>query len=149
MKFEGEHLIYGQLGHFFVILSFVAALLATLAYGMASSNKMSPDQKLTWVKLARIAFFTQFVGIIIILGIVFYICKNHFYEYMYVYKHASMELEAKYLLACIWEGQEGSFLLWSICHAVLGSFLIFNFNKKKNIIWEAPVMSVVSLAQVF
>lgn len=34
--------------------------------------------------------------------IIFFICYNHYYEYMYAYKHASKELEPRYLLACIW-----------------------------------------------
>ena len=63
---------------------------------------------------------------------------------MYAYKHASKELEYKYLLACIWEGQEGSFLLWTIWHSVLGIFII---TKSKE--WEAPVMTVISFAQFF
>jgi cytochrome c-type biogenesis protein CcmF len=75
---------------------------------------------------------------------IYYICSNHYYEYLYVYKHASRELEPKYLLACIWEGQEGSFLLWALWHCVLGTTLIFTAKKR-----EAPVMSIVNSAQVF
>jgi cytochrome c-type biogenesis protein CcmF len=63
---------------------------------------------------------------------------------MYAYKHASKELEPKYLLACIWEGQEGSFLLWTIWHCILGIFIMFKSKE-----WEAPVMTVISLAQFF
>ena len=63
---------------------------------------------------------------------------------MYAYKHASKELEPKYLLACIWEGQEGSFLLWTIWHSVLGIFIMAKAKE-----WEAPVMTVISLAQCF
>ncbi|MEZ5028484.1 MAG: cytochrome c biogenesis protein CcsA [Ferruginibacter sp.] len=54
------------------------------------------------------------------------------------------ELEPKYLLACIWEGQEGSFLLWAIWHSLLGIIIML---KAKD--WEAPVMTVISLAQCF
>ncbi|MBK7883177.1 MAG: cytochrome c biogenesis protein CcsA [Chitinophagaceae bacterium] len=63
---------------------------------------------------------------------------------MYAYKHASKELEPKYLLACIWEGQEGSFLLWTIWHSILGIFIMLKSKE-----WEAPVMTVISLAQFF
>jgi cytochrome c-type biogenesis protein CcmF len=143
MNFEGEHLLPGQLGHFFVILSFVASLLATIAY-FAASRQHDILMKNSWLRFARTAFLVQVAGVVIVFAIIFYICSNHYYEYMFAYKHASKELEAKYLLACIWEGQEGSFLLWVIWHSVLGIFLIFKSKE-----WEAPVMTVVSMAQFF
>jgi cytochrome c-type biogenesis protein CcmF len=143
IKFEGEHLLPGQLGHFFIILSLIAALIATVSFFNASFSK-DILQKNNWLKTARTAFFVQVGGVLIVFAIIFYICSNHLYEYMYAYKHTSSELEFKYLLACIWEGQEGSFLLWTIWHSVLGIILI-----KKSKEWEAPVMSVISFAQFF
>jgi cytochrome c-type biogenesis protein CcmF len=148
MKFEGEHLLPGQLGHFFIILSFVASLLATIAYFTASVQK-DLLLKNSWLKFARKAFLVQVAGAFIIFGIIFYICSNHLYEYMYAYKHASKELEYKYLLACIWEGQEGSFLLWIIWHSVLGSIFILRRKSPSIEGWEAPVMTVISFAQFF
>ena len=65
------------------------------------------------------------------------------FEYKYAWQHSSRTLEVKYLLSCFWEGQEGSFLLWSIWHCVLGLILIRKARR-----WEAPVMTVVSFAQV-
>ena len=143
MEFIGEHLLPGQLGHFFIILALVASLISTISYFIGSSNKEIVDRK-NWINLARISFFVQVASVLIVFGIIFYLCSNHYYEYLYAYKHASKELESKYLLACIWEGQEGSFLLWAIWHSVLGSILIFKSKE-----WEAPVMTIVSLAQVF
>lgn len=143
MEFIGEHLLPGQLGHLFIITAFVASLISTISYFIASNKKDFSLQQ-SWIKLARVSFFIQVVSVLTVFGIIFYLCSNHFYEYLYVYKHASRELESKYLLACIWEGQEGSFLLWAIWHSILGSILIF---KSKD--WEASVMTIVSLAQVF
>ena len=143
MEYIGEHLLPGQLGHFFIILALVSSIIATISYFISSSNKELSDRK-NWINLARISFFIQVASVLIVFGIIFYLCSNHYYEYLYAYKHASKELESKYLLACIWEGQEGSFLLWAIWHSVLGSILIF---KSKG--WESPVMSIFSLAQVF
>lgn len=143
MKFEGEHLFPGQLGHFFVILSFVAAIIATVSFFCASRHS-DLLIKNNWLKTARTAFFIQTAGVLVVFATIFYICSHHLYEYMYAYKHASKELEYKYLLACIWEGQEGSFLLWTIWHSVLGIILI---RKSKE--WEAPVMTVISFAQFF
>src|SRR5665647_3662732 len=141
MKFEGEHLLPGQIGHFFVLLAFVASLVSTIAYFKASKTE-DPLQKNSWLRYARGAFFTQVISVFTVFGIIFFICSNHYFEYLYAYKHASKELEPKYLLACIWEGQEGSFLLWSIWQSVLGTILIFTSKKR-----EAPILGIISLAQ--
>ena len=143
MQFEGEHLWIGIVGHLFIIIAFTASLLATVAYFIASKNN-NEIEKLSWLKFARISFYIEVVSVFTIFGCIFYICSNHYLEYLYAYKHTSKELEFKYLLACIWEDQSGSFLLWTIWHCVLGLFII-----KRSKEWEAPVMTVVALAQVF
>ncbi len=148
MKFIGEHLLPGQLGHFFILLAFVASLVASIAYFKSSGKTQSPAHA-QWIKIARAAFLVQVAGIIAAFSIIFYICSNHLYEYMYAYKHASLELEKKYLLACIWEGQEGSFLLWAICHSILGLIIIAKRKSSNLLTWEAPVMTVLSFAQFF
>lgn len=143
MEFEGEHLLPGKIGHFFVLLAFVASVISTAAYFIAG-KKSEPAEKKAWLNFARLAFITQLVSAIVIFATIFYICSNHYYEYMYAYKHASKELEPKYLLACIWEGQEGSFLLWTCWHSVLGIIIMLRSKE-----WEAPVMTVISFAQFF
>jgi cytochrome c-type biogenesis protein CcmF len=141
MDYIGEHLLPGQLGHFFIILSLVASLVATYAY-FKSSRSIIPDEAGTWKKLARIAFIIEVVSVFAIFSILFYIIYNHLFEYKYAWQHSSRSLEFKYLLACFWEGQEGSFLLWSIWHCIIGLVLIGTSKK-----WEAPVMTIVSFAQ--
>ncbi len=143
MEFEGEHLLPGRIGHFFVLLAFVASIISTIAY-FTASKKNDLREKRSWLNFARIAFITQLISAVIIFITIFYICANHYFEYLYAYKHASKELEPKYLLACIWEGQEGSFLLWTLWHSILGIFIMLRSKE-----WEAPVMTVVSLAQFF
>jgi cytochrome c-type biogenesis protein CcmF len=148
MEFTGEHLLPGRIGHFFVILAFIASLIATIGYFKASFSK-DTNEKQSWIRFARIAFITQLVSVIAVFSIIFYICSNHYFEYMYVYKHAAKELEPKFLLACIWEGQEGSFLLWTIWHSILGLFIIARSKSPLLNTWEAPVMTVISFAQFF
>jgi cytochrome c-type biogenesis protein CcmF len=146
IKFEGEHLLPGQLGYFFVILAFVASIISTISYYNASRSVVTGQLQPAgnWIRLARVAFFVQAISALIIFSIILFICYNHYYEYMYAYKHTSKELEYKYLLACVWEGQEGSFLLWIIWHSVLGIILMFRARE-----WQAPVMTVISMAQFF
>jgi len=143
MTFENEHLLPGQVGHFFVLLAFVASIVSVISYFKASKAQLE-NEKQSWIRFARAAFFIEAFSLVAVFACIFYICANHYYEYLYVYKHASKELEPKYLLACIWEGQEGSFLLWSLWHCALGTVLIFTAKKR-----EAPVMAIVNTAQIF
>jgi len=142
MDYIGEHLLPGQLGHFFIVLSLVASLLATVAYFLSTTSKTADDAA-HWKKLARFAFITEVFSVFAIFGILFYIIHNHLFEYKYAWQHSSLSLEFKYLLACFWEGQEGSFMLWSFWHCVLGLILIRKARQ-----WEAPVMTVLSFAQL-
>ena len=143
MTFENEHLLPGQVGHFFVLLAFVASIVSTIAYFKSFKTQLE-SEKQSWLRFARGAFFIQAFSLLAVFACIYYICSQHYFEYLYASKHASKELEPKYLLACIWEGQEGSFLLWSLWHCVLGLVLIFTAKKR-----EAPVMMVVNTAQFF
>lgn len=141
MDYIGEHLAPGKLGHLFILLSFVSSLAATFSYFKTVQQKNN-DAAIEWRKLARIFFITEAVSVFITFGIIYYLVSNHLFEYKYAWQHSSRALEPKYLLAAIWEGQEGSFLLWSIWHCVLGLVVIW---KEKE--WEAPVMTVLSFVQ--
>ena len=141
MEFIGELLLPGQLGHFFAILSLVASLLATIAFFKAT-NTTDLLKKNSWIRLARIAFLAETISVIAIFASLYFIISNHLFEYKYAWQHSSKALQVEYLLSCFWEGQEGSFMLWSFWHCVLGWVLIWRAKK-----WEAPVMTVVSFMQ--
>ena len=94
MKFEGEHLFPGQVGHFFVLLAFVASLISAIAYFKATSVSLE-NEKRSWILFARGAFFIQFASLLIVFITIYYLCSNHYFEYLYAYKHASKELEPK------------------------------------------------------
>ena len=141
MDYIGEHLLPGQLGRFFIVLSLVASLVATVSYFLSTTAKQ-PSDAANWKRLARFSFITEVISVLAVFSILFYIIHNHLFEYKYAWQHSSLSLEFKYLLACFWEGQEGSFLLWSIWHCVLGIVIIKSSKE-----WEAPVMTVISFAQ--
>jgi cytochrome c-type biogenesis protein CcmF len=152
MNYFGEHLLPGKLGHFFLLLSLITSLGAAVCYFLSVQrssfmNRSGVNGPLTvnpvYRKLGRIFFITQAFSVFAVFGILFYLISNHYFEYKYVWQHSSLSLEPKYLLSCFWEGQEGSFLLWSIWHCVIG--LIFIWREKT---WEAPVMTIVSFAQL-
>lgn len=142
MDYIGEHLLPGKIGHLFIILSFVASIIATVSY-FISARSVDPVYAESWKKLGRIAFFIDVVSIVGIFILLYSLIANHRYEYQYVYKNSGNDLEPKYILSSLWSASEGSFILWTLWHAVLGVVLIFTSKK-----WEAPVMAVLSFAQV-
>ncbi|HMK18770.1 MAG TPA: cytochrome c biogenesis protein CcsA [Chitinophagaceae bacterium] len=142
MDYIGEHLLPGQTGHLFIILSFVASIIASVAY-FISARSTNPVDEASWKKLGRAAFFVDAISVLGIFVILISLIYNHRYEYQYVYKNSGNDLEPKYILSSLWSASEGSFILWTLWHAVLGIILIFTSKK-----WEAPVMSVLSFAQV-
>ncbi len=141
MKYLNEHLFPGQLGHFLSILSLVASLLATFSFFKAFKTDGTPE-KAGWIRLARIAFALETIAVVGMFATLYYIISHHLFEYKYAWQHSSKNLEIKYLLSCFWEGQEGSFMLWSFWHCILGWIVIWRSKK-----WEAPVMFVLSFAQ--
>ncbi|MBS1637946.1 MAG: cytochrome c biogenesis protein CcsA [Bacteroidetes bacterium] len=143
MTYTGEHIWAGQLGHGFVILSFVAALMATIGYYFSSKEQLTHS----WKRFADIFFSLHSVAVLGIACTLFYMLFNHFYEYSYVWQHSNNSMPMQYILSCFWEGQEGSFLLWTFWNVVLGNIL--KRSLKYNQSWEAPVMLVFSLVQVF
>ena len=141
MNYIGEHLFPGQIGHFFAILSLMASLVATIAYAKAFRIS-NITEKQSWRRLARAAFLVETISVLALFSTLYYIISNHQFEYKYAYTHSDKGLQMQYLLACFWEGQEGSFMLWSFWHCVLGWILIWRSKD-----WEPGVMTVVSFAQ--
>jgi cytochrome c-type biogenesis protein CcmF len=136
------HYFIGDLGHLFVICSFVTSIIAAFAYWKA--NSVSTELKEQWLKNARLAFYTHGFAVLGVIVCLFTIISNHYFEYHYAYSHSDSRLPVHYLISTFWNGQEGSFLLWIFWQAVIGIFLL---NTQR--VWEAPVMVVFGLVQAF
>lgn len=141
IQFAGEHLLPGQLGQFFIVLSFGTALLATISYYFATVKDTLDD---SWKRIARIASGLNTISVIGIGSCLFYIIYNHYFEYHYAFTHSSRALPVYYIISSFWEGQEGSFWLWMFWQSVLCNILIW---KAKS--WENSVMTTVMLSQAF
>lgn len=135
------HTGIGNLGHLFVIISFISSIVAAIAYGKASIKNELGD---SWAKMGRWSFWLHGSAVIGTAVVLFLIIYNHYFEYHYAWSHSSVNLAVHYMIACFWEGQEGSFLIWSVWNALLG-FVLIKTNKK----WEAPVMTVFATVQAF
>ena len=131
IQYQGEHLGYGQFGNIMVILSFSAALLSALSYLFAVIRKN--DDPSAWIKLARTSFTLHASGTIGIVILLYYLIHGHFFEYYYIWQHSNTVLPIKYMWACLWEGQEGSFLIWSFWHVVYPSLSSIKRNIGKHL----------------
>jgi len=142
MQFIGEHLLPGKIGHFFALLFFSAALVAVIAYFKAANAK-TPEEEKDWRRMARLAFGIGVFSVFAVFVTIIYIVANHLFEYNFAWEHSSRAMPLQYLFSCIWEAQEGSFLLWTIWVCVLGLILIRKAGK-----WESPVMTVISFTHL-
>lgn len=138
----------GDLGHLFVITSFITSIIASYSYWkstvLSQKTSLLDPEAISWKKFGRFSFFIHAVSVLGIVASLFFIIYNHRYEYYYAWDHSSNDLPTHYMISCFWEGQEGSFLLWIFWHVILGVILI-----RVNKTWEAPLMAVFSLVQAF
>ncbi len=137
------HYFIGNLGHFFVITSFVTALIAFFSYFKATVTE-EIGKKEQWMMNGRVGFYLHAIAVLGIVITLFVIIKNHYFEYHYAYSHSDKKLPGYYLISTFWNGQEGSFLLWMFWHAVLGIVIIIT-----NKFWEGPVMTIFAAVQAF
>jgi cytochrome c-type biogenesis protein CcmF len=116
-----EDLIFGHIGHFLVLLALASSLFSFVSGIMYYFNNTKYSEL---KKTAQQLFYIHAFSIFGILLLLIYMFKTQQYEYHYIWRHSSTELPWYYILSAMWEGQEGSFLLWMFWHAVLGLFLM-------------------------
>jgi cytochrome c-type biogenesis protein CcmF len=137
IEYVGEHTLFGRLGEAFVITSFAAALLSALAYLLAFRTN-----EVGFRRIARAAFTVHSAALIATAVTLFMMLFNKYFEYDYVWKHANTDMPMRYIFSCFWEGQEGSFILWSFWNVILGNILLRTAKS-----FESLAMMMVSIFQ--
>lgn len=133
------HEAIGQIGHLGSIGAFIFAIISFFYYVKSAKNGLVTD-----LTAGRLGFVLHAFCVTVIVVSLFFIIYNHYYEYHYAWSHSSNSLATHYMISCFWEGQEGSFLLWTFWNVVLSFIILF---KKDS--WEAHVMAGMMLIQVF
>lgn len=139
IQYIGEQLVWGKVGNLLIVLSFTASLFAAVAYFLSLKN-----QDESWKKIGRSAFYLHSFSVVSIIGLLIFLIVGHKFEYYYVWEHSNTLMPLRYIFSCLWEGQEGSFLLWMFWHCILGMLLL-----RKSGEWENGVMMVFGLVQAF
>ncbi len=102
-----------DLGALLVALLWISGLWGAVAAWEAA-------RKPQWQASALGAWILHSLSALGTIGLLLYFLLAHRYEFHYAWAHGSRQLPTAYITAALWEGQEGSFLLWIAWHVVLG-----------------------------
>ncbi len=132
----------GMVGQLLLFVAFAASALSAAAYFAAARGS---DTEPLWNALGRVGWGVVTLTTTAAFGLLLYLLFTKQYQYAYVYKHVSNDLGWYYTFSALWEGQEGSFLLWIVYTSLVGGGLLIWCSRE----YEAPLMTVFGLCQVF
>jgi cytochrome c-type biogenesis protein CcmF len=137
--FKGEHLLPGQLGQFFVVLAFGAALFSLICYYFAAQEGAAKSDN-SWLRLGRIGYWLNTIAILGMGVCLFYILYNTISSIIMPGR------TPRAIIACLLhrigflERAGGWLPAVDLLAAVLGNILIWRAKS-----WESPVMTVLCL----
>ncbi|RME15433.1 MAG: hypothetical protein D6799_06065 [Bacteroidetes bacterium] len=137
IQYVGEHLWAGQWGHFLTALLFASSLMSSVSYFLSVRNN-------SLIRLSRGFLFMHLLSVVGIFLLMLWMLFHHYFEYQYVWQHSNRSMDKQFVLSCLWEGQEGSFLLWIFWQALMG--VLFYKTPGKD---ESVVMGIYMMVQTF
>ncbi len=118
-----------------------AAFLALVASTFLYVRSLRGHQEArSW---ARQAYGLATVSILIAAAVLLFLILKHDFRIHYVYSYSDLSLSTRYLIATMWAGQEGSFLLWLMWGMLVGLPLIRYARH-----YEDRTLIVYNLAQI-
>lgn len=141
-QYLGEWLLPGRIGNLMIIIAVVAALFAGFYYWL--SARKEGTAALRYARAANWIFGLHMLTLTMAGAILYYLIFNHRFEYQYVWKYSSLGLQVRYIIACFWAGQEGSFWVWAFWQGLVGLFIMVMLRN-----WRRSIMAIVSVAQFF
>jgi cytochrome c-type biogenesis protein CcmF len=129
-----------MVGTIIVYFAFVAAAVSAFSY-----YRTRGGDKRTLL-LARNSYGIMMVAVIAASIMLMIHILRHQFEYDYVWAYSSRSLPLHLLITTFWAGQEGSFLLWALCGAVIGMFLMA-YTRRNGM--EPETMTVFGIVQGF
>lgn len=105
----------GTLGHAALVLAFLAAIGTMVAYWRVAQ---SPATRLEPV--AGKLFALHGLLVLVASAVLVWLIFNHQFQYYYVFNYTSKDLQAPYLWAAFYSGQEGSMMMWILFSVLVG-----------------------------
>lgn len=128
------------LGNTLIIVSLVASLLSAVSYHRAAGSKLQVSRSARrWLRLSA-------ASIVIASGLLLALFLQHDFSNGYVFSYSSRDLPLHFLISSFYAGQEGSFVFWILCSALIGLWLMSYTRKHKSEPW---VMAVFMAVQTF
>ncbi|HXH62340.1 MAG TPA: cytochrome c biogenesis protein CcsA [Fimbriimonadaceae bacterium] len=122
-------LFVGDLGRAFVIVALLACVVSAVLFITKKNER--------WAARSFTIGALGFVGAFASLAVLF---VTHQFQYAYVFEHSALNHEIQYLIAGVWSGQQGSFLLWGTMSAIAGAFAVRGTGKYRR--WFTIVYAV-------
>lgn len=119
-----------------ISLAFIANVTGLAAFSFYHKRRVEP-----LLKLGKGAFLTAFVMVAFSMGLMLYLILTHRFDFSYVYSYSNRGLSTFYLIASLWAGQEGTFLLWLFFGGIYGLFVMRQKPENMHLIL-ATMMSV-------
>ena len=133
-------LTVGNIGHLFVLSSFVFSFVFFVSYLISEKSK----DKTLWIKFGKIGFWLHTFFLFSVIITLYYIIISDNFRYYYAFQHSSSLLPIYFKISSFWEGQEGSFLLWMFWNAIIGIYFILKPDSK----WNTSLMVVLGFTQL-
>ncbi|WP_425059908.1 hypothetical protein SCACP_05370 [Sporomusa carbonis] len=112
-----------MIGYAGVALALAISIVAAGCYFLLSNRKsVGEGGRLAGTAQVLYVLSAGFIGIAAMH--LFYLILGDRFEYAYVFGYSSRDLPLVYKLSAFWAGQEGSFLLWLVFHAIFGLVLL-------------------------
>ena len=127
-----------MIGYGAVLLALVVTMLAVGCYWPSGSNQIRAKHL---ASKARFLYGVSAGLVGVAASYLLYLILGDRFDYAYVFSYSSRELALGYKVAAFWAGQEGSFMLWLVFHAVFGLVLL------QRPAAPTPVMTVYALIQ--
>jgi cytochrome c-type biogenesis protein CcmF len=127
-------------GQVLLWIAFLTAAVSSIAY------YRTVTQRKNFTSLGRNAFILNVMSVVAASILLMTYILRHQFEYAYIYGYSSRDLPTELLITTFWAGQEGSFLFWALCSAIVGAALL-RYTRKQKI--EPEVMAVYAFVQTF
>lgn len=126
-------LFMGSFGRIAVLASVALFAIAAIAWLLAAKNPRLE-------RLGRWSFVGGCAGLFATFATLATLFVTNRFEFSYVWGHADKANAIPYRIAGIWSGQQGSFLLWAVCSALMGLFALRHLGAYRR--WYTVVYSL-------